>query len=262
MMSVLNIELTSRCNKSCWMCGRRKTDRDYPEIALRYGDMPFDMVESIAKQVPAGTLVQFHWNGEPTLYDRLGEALSLFKHCIRQFDTNGKLLMQKAKEIVGNLDVLTVSVIEGDTQFEKYIQEDNVHWLLNFKNGRKPQLVYRLLGNVHHEPWQFLEGQVVTRVLHKAMGSFGYQKPVTKPEYGFCQEILSHLAIDRFGNVSPCVRFDPEGKGILGNLNTETLEDIWNGAKRRERIQLHVDGRRGEIPLCNECDYYGVPRGD
>ena len=34
MFKILNIELTSRCNKNCWMCGRRKVDRDYPEIAM------------------------------------------------------------------------------------------------------------------------------------------------------------------------------------------------------------------------------------
>jgi len=243
------------------MCGRRKIDKEYPEIVLNYGDMDFELVKEIAAQVPAGTLVQFHNNGDPLLYPRLGEALSLFKHCIRQFDTNGKLLLQKAKEIIENLEVLTVSVIQGDLSFEKYIQEDCVHGFLDMKKGRKPNMVYRLLGNVNPHPWEFLEGQVVTRVLHNPMGSFGYCKPVTKPEYGFCQEILSHLAIDRFGNVSPCVRFDPHGKGILGNLSGFSLAEIWNGDKRKERIQLHVDGKRNEVPLCDSCDYYGIALG-
>lgn len=38
-LGTINIELTSRCNKNCWMCGRRKVDREYPELALNYGDM-------------------------------------------------------------------------------------------------------------------------------------------------------------------------------------------------------------------------------
>jgi radical SAM protein with 4Fe4S-binding SPASM domain len=262
MMPFINIELTSRCNKSCLVCGRRKIDRDFPEIASNYGDMDFALLEEIAKQIPSGTVVQFHWNGEPTLYPNLGEALSLFKHCIRQFDTNGKLLLQKAKEIIDNLDILTVSVVEGDSRFERYVQEDCVSGFIGMKKGKKPRMVYRCLGNVDTSPWDFLEGQVVTRVLHNPMGSFGYQKPVTKPEFGFCQEIISHLAIDRFGDVSPCVRFDPYGKAIIGNVNVSSLAEIWHGEKRKELIRLHVNGERDKVPLCNECDYYGVPRGD
>ena len=62
-LSTVNIELTSRCNKSCWMCGRRKIDREYPEIAMDYGDMDFSLVKKIAKQLPEGIVVQFHNNG-------------------------------------------------------------------------------------------------------------------------------------------------------------------------------------------------------
>ena len=40
-LAVVNVELTSRCNKDCWMCGRRKVDREYPEIVMNYGDMDF-----------------------------------------------------------------------------------------------------------------------------------------------------------------------------------------------------------------------------
>ena len=90
-LSTVNIELTSRCNKSCWCCGRRKIDKDYPEIAMNYGDMDFELVKKIEKQLPNDIVIQFHNNGEPMLYPRLKEALQLFKGRIRQFDTNGKL---------------------------------------------------------------------------------------------------------------------------------------------------------------------------
>ena len=44
-LSNINIELTNRCNKNCWMCGRRKVERDFSELALNYGDMQFSLVE-------------------------------------------------------------------------------------------------------------------------------------------------------------------------------------------------------------------------
>ncbi|MBI4620258.1 MAG: hypothetical protein HY739_08870 [Desulfobacterales bacterium] len=86
----INLELTSRCNKNCWMCGRRKIDREYPEIAMNYGDMDLELVKKIAKQLPEGIVVQFHNNGEPLLYPRFGEAIRLFKDQIKCVDTNAK----------------------------------------------------------------------------------------------------------------------------------------------------------------------------
>lgn len=47
----VNIELTRRCNKSCWMCGRRKVEKDYPELTLEYGDMDFELARKIARQL-------------------------------------------------------------------------------------------------------------------------------------------------------------------------------------------------------------------
>jgi wyosine [tRNA(Phe)-imidazoG37] synthetase (radical SAM superfamily) len=108
-LSTINIELSSRCNKECWCCGRRKIDRDFPDIKLKYGDMPFDLLEIIASQLPPNIVVQLHNNGEPTLYPRLGDAIRLFKKQITQFDTNGKLIVQKADEIVGKLDAMAIS---------------------------------------------------------------------------------------------------------------------------------------------------------
>src|SRR3989338_8743152 len=98
----IHLELTSRCNKDCWMCGRRKLDKDYPEITTNYGDMDFGLVKKIAEQLPEGIVVQFHNNGEPLLYPKFGEAVRLFENQIKCTDTNGKLLLKKADEIIDN----------------------------------------------------------------------------------------------------------------------------------------------------------------
>lgn len=242
------------------MCGRRKMDTDYPD-KINYGDMDFDLLEEISWQVPDGIMVQFHWNGEPTLYPRLGDALSLFDNCTRQFDTNGKLLLEKAQQIIDNLEVLTISVIQDENNLETRIQKDCLEGFLALKNERSPRMVYRLLGKVDRTYWDKLPGTVVTRTLHNPMMSNQYEKPITIPEHGICQDFLNHLAIDRFGKVSPCVRFDPHGLGIIGDLSKEPLKDIWNGKTRQFQKKMHIEGRRDVLNLCSMCDYYGVPIG-
>jgi hypothetical protein len=255
----VHLELTSRCNKDCWMCGRRKIDRDYPEVAMNYGDMDFDLVKKIAEQLPEGIVVQFHNNGEPLLYPRFGEALRLFKNQIRCVDTNAKLIVEKADEIIGNLDTMTISVIENDPEADQ--QYELVKEFLKIKGGKAPRMIYRCLGNVDTTKWEKLDGTIATRILHNPLGSFKYTKKPTVPEIGICLEILTHMAINRFGKVSTCVRFDPKGLGVIGDANSAPLVDIWHGSKRKEWIKYHVDGNRNKIPLCSYCDFWGVPTG-
>ena len=93
------------------------------------------------------------------------------------------------------------------------------------------------------------------------MGSFKYEKKTVVPEHGFCLEMLSHPAINRFGDVSTCVRFDPNREAVIGNLNEQTLEEIWNGEKRKKWLELHINGKRNQVPLCSKCEFWGIPRG-
>lgn len=260
MFNLLHLELTSRCNKACWMCGRRKMERDHPELC-DWGDMTAQTVWTLSKQVPRGTVVQLHNNGEPTCYLNLGWALKRFDHCIRQFNTNGKLLLEKAHEIIGNLEILTISVIENDSEGEE--QYEIVKKFLEIKGHGKPQIIYRALGEIADRGrWEILPGRFANRILHAPEGSHHYSKPPTIPEIGICMDLLTHLAVDRKGNISLCVRFDPGGDLRLGNIKNMTLEEAWNGDARRLYVERHVRGERELCPGCDRCDYYGIPRGE
>ena len=256
-LGTVNVELTSRCNKDCWCCGRRKREREDPSVKFSYGDMPFEMVEKIAGQLPPGIVVQLHNNGEPLLYPRFGEATRLFHRQTVSIDTNGKLLLEKAREVVDVLDTIAISVIENDPEAES--QRDIIKRFLRIKGNYKPLVVLRLNGKVDRKMYEEFGVLIATRILHDPMGSFNYTKSVTIPEMGLCQDMLHHLAIDRRGNVSICVRFDPKGLGVLGNVETSSLEDLWNGAKRTRWLSLHKQGHRADVPLCAACDFWGVP---
>ena len=88
-LTTVNVELTDLCNKNCWMCGRRKIEKDYPELVKKYGYMDFELVKKIAEQLPPNIVVQLHNNGEPLLYPKIGEAIKLFGKQITSFDRDG-----------------------------------------------------------------------------------------------------------------------------------------------------------------------------
>jgi MoaA/NifB/PqqE/SkfB family radical SAM enzyme len=256
----INVELTSRCNKSCWMCGRRKVEQDYPELLLEYDDMDFEVVRKIAEQLPANIVVQLHNNGEPLLYPRFGDAVRLFNRQITNIVTNGKLLVEKANEIVDNLDTIAVSIIESDPEADE--QYEVLEEFLRIKGAKKPFSVLRLNGDVNPAPYKKLGLVMATRILHAPMGSFNYKKKSpTIPEIGICLDFLHHLAIDIKGHASICVRFDPNKLGVIGDIREQSLEKIWNNPKRVEWLRYHMEGRRDKVPLCSYCHFWGVPTG-
>jgi radical SAM protein with 4Fe4S-binding SPASM domain len=245
------------------MCGRRKREREDPSIKDTYGFMDFELLEKIAPQIPKNILIQFHNNGCPLEYPMLGEALELFPNNIRCFNTKGgPLLVEKADEIIDNLDVLTLSIIPNDpheTEDLKHIMD-----FLKIKGVRPPRIVFRILGDVSERRrriFKELSGLTAYRVLHSPDGSFNYARKTVIPEHGICSDMLSHPAIDRHGNLSICVRFDTNGQGILGNLKDNTLEELWNSNKRKRWLRHHIKGNRALVPLCRKCEFWGIPKG-
>jgi hypothetical protein len=263
-LTQINVEFSSRCSKACWFCGRRERDRLYGLSS--YGDMDIELIQMIASQVPEGIVIATHNNGESMLHPRFGEGVAFFKKkdCFVYTVTNGKHLMEKFDQIVNNLDVVSISVIENDDDTERKFQIETLREFISAKGNKKPFITLRFVGNIKNEEEYLALGlTVVRRTIHLPKGSVEYRKPATIPECGVCWDFMTRLAIDRFGNVSCCVRFDPEGELRFGNLSDMTLEKCWNNEKRIKMKELHTSGRRKEIPYCGEkCEFWGVPTSD
>ena len=262
-LASINVELTSHCSKSCWMCGRRKLSND----TIDAGNMPLPMVKKIARQVPAGVTVQLHNNGDPLCYPHLKSAIRAFNHCVTGFNTNAKLLTDKADDIK-NLDALTISIIPEDPEGEDQLLKVQSYLELDIEKPK--MIIFRFLGDTekikHYKAFIRLAEEhgcfLAFRQLHAPAGSFEYESGVTMPEMGICLEMLHKLSIDRYGNVSPCVRFDPYNQHVLGNLDTLSLQQIWNGTDRKKMIRHHLQGRRDLADIiCASCHFYGIPRG-
>jgi radical SAM protein with 4Fe4S-binding SPASM domain len=239
------------------MCGRRKVEKDHPELALNYGDMDFELVKHIASQLPPNIVVQLHNNGEGLLYPHFGKAARLFTNQIRNIVTNGKLLVEKSGEIIDNLDTLAVSVFENDPEADE--QFEIFKEFLSIKGDRKPYTNVRVNGDVDYARYEQLGVLCIKRVLHSPMGSFNYKRDPTIPEIAICLDFLNHMAINREGDVSICVRFDPKRKGVIGDAKKQSLHDIWNSEKRMHWMELHRQGKRSEVPLCSYCHFWGIP---
>lgn len=68
----------------------------------------------------------------------------------------------------------------------------------------------------------------------------------------FCRRPFNTLVITFDGKVPICC-VDYTRKSILGDVNTETLEKIWNGAPFQEVRRAFLEGRAHSIPACCNC---------
>lgn len=67
-----------------------------------------------------------------------------------------------------------------------------------------------------------------------------------------CSRALNQIMVLQDGRVSLCC-FDGEGREILGDLNTQTIREVFNGPRATFIRQAHFEGRRNEIGICAGC---------
>ena len=74
-----------------------------------------------------------------------------------------------------------------------------------------------------------------------------------------CYQLYDGLIIFQNGDVGPCWCRDYNAKLIVGNVNDESLEEIWKGKKLR---RMRNNWKNGKIPsICINCENYS-PKSD
>jgi radical SAM protein with 4Fe4S-binding SPASM domain len=259
-LAQLNIELTSKCDKThlCAMCGHQN-----PAVnPITYGDMDYGLLEKIRAQVEPGIVISFHRDGEPTAYPRLREALESFSGFTVSLVTHGLNLGRIAEDLIGRCTTVTVSVFRGDQ--DAGAQLDALTTFLRIKGNRPPQVQVKIVGDMLNdavEEYEALGVRVIRRLIHVPIDNSKYaHRTPTVPEVGICLDALHRPTIAQDGRVYLCNRLDASGHGLIGDINTQTLDEIWNGPIRQRMLDAHKAGRRDLAnPLCATCKHWGTP---
>lgn len=258
-LSQLNIELSSRCDRDtlCGFCGHqdRKTNSN-----LKFGDIDFSLLKKIREQVDTGISISWHRDGDSCIYPRLREALQLFINFPSSVVTHGESLRDRADEIIENCTTVTVSIVPNDPDRE--LQLESIRGFLAKKGARRPQVQLKFVGRIDNpEEYEALGVPIINRALHSKKGNWNYAKidpPV--PEIRVCLDALSKPTIDWRGRMFLCNRLDVNDHGLIGDTNTQSIDEIWNGPVRAAMMKAHLAGRRDLAnPLCASCNYWGIP---
>jgi len=288
------IETSSRCNLECRLC----LNRNLPLNEKK--DMDFNLFKKIVDQVKDYVYeVNLFHRGEPLLNPNIVEMVEYAaKSKIKtRLYTNAVLLTSELSEklIKSGLDLITFS-FDGYTKevYEKNrcgaVYEQTLENIIGFlkekkKLGLKTPLVHLLAMEYDSDTSsvkfamqkkEFIKrfkdlplDRFITRNPHNWGGSLDTQKllKVKKADTKLIACTFPWYALVVFfnGRVTPCPQ-DFYGNLTVGNINTETIDAIFNNEKMQEIRKNFRNKNIENLNICKNCDrcyrktVLGVPK--
>lgn len=81
----------------------------------------------------------------------------------------------------------------------------------------------------------------------------GKSKSITSASMLPCfNSLFQTLYVLTNGDVVPCC-MDWKGELVLGNINSQSINEIWNGGEFNRIRDLHLQMKKSEIPICSRC---------
>ncbi|MFH1742888.1 MAG: SPASM domain-containing protein [bacterium] len=272
---MLNIEPTSACNLSCYVCTRGKSQK-----AVGYMDWALytKLIDEIGDHEPL-YMLNLHKDGEPLLHPKLPQMIQTAKEKgvskVIHFNTNGVLLCgDRARELLDSgIDDITVSIDAAREETFQKIKgksllstvERNVEEFLSLREKRgysSPFLRVKIMEFSDTEDeieefidkWEGVADEVQVSGIHNWGGGIhGVKQSIAIPGERFpCVFLWYALAINWNGGVSLCC-VDWRQSDTAGNLNDQTLQAIWQGEQMKKIRSAHIDKRWADVPACHHC---------
>lgn len=281
------IELTNRCNLNCPFClvGMQN------DLLAKHGNVAHDLMSRemgimsletfarVRQEIRAFGIKKalIHFQGEPFLNKNTPDFARQLKNdglYVGAF-TNGQVFTDKiiAEIAEAEIDLIRFSV---DGASEETYQQNRVGGTFAKVYENMKKVVQAHERKKTRLEWQFLplknnEHEVETaREMARELGIHFFTKGFretdsdlapTEKKYRSsflqkpCTDIYQQLGIYWNGDVVPCC-YDVDAKEVMGNIHTDSLEDIWSGEKYKG-FRICVDeakNRSGQEPdICQTC---------
>jgi len=95
--------------------------------------------------------------------------------------------------------------------------------------------------------------------LHRVTGLFSFKHELAYRSLRLCNLLAYYVLIYDDGKVSACSCRDSEGVMEIGDITTQSLAEIRNGARFRAMMDAFMRRDLSQMPLCQKCD---IPYGD
>lgn len=270
----LFVEPTNVCNLRCTTCPSAKSSsqRGFMDAGL------FQGIISEASEIGVKRIHLF-LRGEPLLHPRIFEMIAFIKSkgLPMHLTTNGtRLSPEGGAELlatgVNSADQVTISFLghskEGHEATMVGVDHDrvvqNIIELLRLRkqlgvNGPVIETILNPTRETRDEAEEFLRfwrgkadharlgGISIAFRDHKTEGVNALRRSAP------CTQVLERMPVTWDGQVPQC-NVDFDGDRIVGDLNKDSITDVWNGEPLQTVRRIHAEGQFDELPDCLHCD--------
>jgi len=288
------IELSSRCNLECRLCVNKDISADLK------GDMDFNLYKKIIDEVKDHVYdINLFHRGEPLLHPDLINIIKYAKarNIKTRIHTNATLLTPTlSKEIIlAGLDLISLS-FDGYTKktyeknrvnadYEKSL--NNIITFLKIKKqlkSKKPFTILQVMEfdeELKAEDFEVQKKRFVENFKDLPLDDLAIRKPhnwgglleidgidkVSRDDSRLipCTFPWYSLTIFYNGKAYLCPQ-DFDGKVLLGDLNKDSIDDVFNGEAIKKIRRDFKTGAIKEVSPCKDCDriwrktFMGIPR--
>ncbi|MBU1863710.1 MAG: radical SAM protein [Candidatus Omnitrophica bacterium] len=269
---VVVLELSNLCNLNCKICTR--PDSDAP-----VGNMDVALAKDVIKKARDCGIQQlgFHTVGEPLLYPHLKEVLLFAKDVGFPIgiSTNANLLTKEKADMLLALNINNIRVsLEGTGEIYNELREkgdfftaiENIKYIHNKRvNDRSPRisLNYVLTKDSIKSIQDFQKNYayLFDHITYCPLINQGCVKNpyvennsvvlLTNDKYP-CFNLWVNMYVTFNGEVSVCC-VDYNHKLIVGNIQKDSLLNIWNSKQYQSYRRINREGRVNAIPYCKNC---------
>ena len=273
----IHIETVSTCNARCIMCG---IDFDSKPKRLMGDELFAKLAAEIGEHRDRVEKVMPYLDGEPLIDKKIPARIRLLKDAgvkLVNISSNTSLLDEEhahalleagLDEIYMTIDSLKPEIYEAirvRLKFDTVMA--NAQRFIALRDRLRPQLRVRVQMIRQElnkdEPEDFIRfwravlkptDQIVIQKAHNWANAVGVMKFGDEDDVNAfpCQAPFGTMVVHVDGTVPLCC-MDTTSRHPVGDLTRQSMADIWHGAAMERYRQLHLDGRRAEIDICDGC---------